>query len=105
VALIQSVFPQHAFPLAGPCEIVRNFPGSCDEPVHSCRYSNFSTILSEQERLALPSIFADAAIDPASSPSEALLMNTLISMEGLGSGNAPEPLLKDEARARTRSRR
>jgi hypothetical protein len=40
------------------------------------------TILSEQERLALPSIFADAAIDPASSPSEALLINALIKYGG-----------------------
>lgn len=40
------------------------------------------TILSEQERLALPSIFADAAIDPASSPSEALLIDALIQYGG-----------------------
>lgn len=36
------------------------------------------TILSEQERLALPAIFADAAIDPASTPSEALLTEALL---------------------------
>lgn len=40
------------------------------------------TIFSEQERLALPSIFADAAIDPASTPSEALLLDALIKYGG-----------------------
>jgi hypothetical protein len=40
------------------------------------------TILSEQERLALPSIFAEAAIDPASTPSEALLLDALIKYGG-----------------------
>jgi hypothetical protein len=40
------------------------------------------TILSEQERLALPSIFATAAIDPASAPSEAVLVDALIKHGG-----------------------
>lgn len=40
------------------------------------------TILSEQERLALPSIFAAAAIDPASAPSEAVLVDALIKHGG-----------------------
>jgi len=40
------------------------------------------TFLSEQERLALPSIFAGAAIDPASAPSEALLVDALIKYGG-----------------------
>lgn len=40
------------------------------------------TILTEEERLALPSIFADAAIDPASPPSEPLLFGALINYGG-----------------------
>lgn len=40
------------------------------------------TILSEQERRALPSIFAAAAIDPASAPSEAVLVDALIKHGG-----------------------
>ena len=40
------------------------------------------TILSEQERLALPSIFAVAALDPASAPSEAVLVDALIKHGG-----------------------
>jgi len=36
------------------------------------------TILSEQERLALPAIFADGALDPTSAPSDALLSELLL---------------------------
>lgn len=57
------------------------------------------TILSEQERLALPSIFADAAIDPASTPSEALLLNALIKYGGSRLRPRTRTILEERARS------
>ncbi len=46
------------------------------------------TILSEQERLALPAIFADGALDPTAAPSEVLLSELLL-RHGQSSLRAP----------------